>query len=522
MKARHLLAAGLALLMLLSLTACTGGQPQPSAEPLESTPVSVESPSAVVETGFSPETQQALTDLVRLYGKGSPDYDGTAYAVCDFDHTLSFFDITSQCSVYQLRTMAFALDPEGLQTALASAPDTVGEENADWIADITAAYSYLYETYGPFTAAGVDEETAAVMQADPEWVEFAAKTRAFFDHTAPARAGGAFALWWYAGMTEQEVYDLFYRACAVYQTVETRRLTWTSPAELESRVGVVECSFTDGLSVPEEVRVQLRALRDGGIDVWLCAASPADGVRAAADAFGLSDAVTGVVGMTQRQVEDVYVAEAADAPGCAYEIAEDGAWTRLPDSVYTVPGMEGTVTVIEDLLMPRYDGHGPIAGLMDAERDFNFCTEFASLKLVICFNRAGGSLTDGAGLIAVAAVYQRDTLGYDLAGANEEGDTLYILQGRDENGLRTLRASDHTLRLGAQEASLFVDEDNQLLLDYASSHRLSTRQLIDGFCIRTPARDLGNLLGVDLGHLESYSGYHSIADQTPPADDAAA
>ena len=76
---------------------------------------------------------------------------------------------------------------------------------------------------------------------------------------------------------------------------------------------------------------------------------------------------------------------------------------------------------------------------MDSSGDFNFCTEFDSLKFVICYNRANRKITEGAGLIAVLAVYQKDTLGYNLKKANAAGDTYYVLQGRDENGLRTMR-----------------------------------------------------------------------------------
>ena len=523
MKYKQLLVCLLAAVMLLSLGACAGQQPQ--AVETEAPAVSVEKKEDVIESGFSPEAKQAISDLIKLYGKDSSGYDGTAYVVCDFDNTTAIFDITYQCCTYQLEHMAFAMGPAALERALGRELDLEADNNADWIADVTAAYSALYEAYGPFTAAGLDEEAAAAVREDPQWQEFATKMRAFLFHvedTTPEEISYVWILWWYSGMTEQEVYDLFYRSCAMYQDVESRLVTWTSPEEIESKLGVVECTFTEGVSVTQDVKDMLRAYRDAGIDVWICSASHADGVRAAVDAFGMSDLVNGVIGMTQKISDGVYIPEYDYENGFSYDNAGEGVWSRSSYAIKAMPGLEGKVTAIRNALMPRYGGHGPIAGFMDSSGDFNFCTEFDSLKLVICYNRANRKITEGAGLIAVTAVYQRDVLGYDLAKANEEGDTLYILQGRDENGLRTLRASDHTIRLGETEPVLFANADNQTLLNYAKNHKLTTQQLIDGFCIATPASDFGNLLGVDHGHLETYSGYHSIPDDPTLAEEAAA
>ena len=525
MKLKTTVALLLAVVMLLSLSACAGEKPQPSAAPSEKPTQTVEAAPAVVGSGFTAEAQQAISDLVRLCGKDSPAYDGTAYVVSDFDNTTCIFDITYQCCIYQLEHMAFAMDPAALEEALSSQLDLEADDNADWIADILAAYTALWDAYGPFTAAGLDDARAATVQADPQWQEFATKMRAFLYHvedTTPEAVGYVWILWWYSGMTEQEVYDLFYRSCAKYQNVESRLVTWTSPAEIESKLGVIDCEFTEGVSVPQDVKDMFRSFREGGIDVWICSASHADGVRAAVDAFGLSDVITGVIGMTQKLENGVFVPQYDYDAGFTYDNAGNGQWSHSYYAIHTVPGLEGKVTAIENALMPRYGGRGPVAGFMDSTGDFNFCTEFESLKLVICYNRANRKITEGAGLIAVAAMYQQQTLGYDLAKANEEDDTLYILQGRDENGLRTLRSAPETIRLGETDARLFANEDNDALLRYAVRHKLTTQQLIDGFCIQPPARDLGNLLGVEHGHLEEYSGYHSIPDEVPPENETAA
>ena len=185
-----------------------------------------------------------------------------------------------------------------------------------------------------------------------------------------------------------------------------------------------------------------------------------------------------------------------------------------------MPGLEGKVTAIENALVPLY-GCGPLAGFMDSSGDFTFCTEFDSMKFVICYNRANRKITEGAGLIAVLAVYQQETLGYDLAAANAAGDTYYVLQGRNENGLRTMRPSNETIRLGEKEAKLFANEDNKELLKYAVEHNMTAAEFLNTFAIATAADDPGNQLGLAYGHLKTYRGYHSVKEPSAEMSTAA-
>ncbi|HBL40072.1 MAG TPA: hypothetical protein DDY98_00260 [Ruminococcaceae bacterium] len=188
---------------------------------------------------------------------------------------------------------------------------------------------------------------------------------------------------------------------------------------------------------------------------------------------------------------------------------ENGAWTKDTAPTKAQTQGIGKVTALNNTLVQRY-GHGPIAGFMDSVGDFNFCTEYETLKLVICFNRANRKVTDGGGLIAELAVYQRDTLGYDYAKATANGDTLYVLQGRDENGLRSFRNSNKTVRLGETEEKLFANEDNEKQLQYMIDNQMTTEQVINTFSMKTDADSKDNLLGgVKYGFFTEYGGYHN-------------
>ncbi len=155
-------------------------------------------------------------------------------------------------------------------------------------------------------------------------------------------------------------------------------------------------------------------------------------------------------------------------------------------------------------LVPRF-GCGPCAGFCDSTGDYNFVTEFSSMKLAVVYNRVLG-LTDGGGLLATIAMYQKQ-LGYDLLSANGNGDTLYVLQGRDENGLRSLRPSPSSVKADSEEA-VTLHPDCEELLRKIMEERPSVKEIAERYSIRDGTS----------GFLGSYDGYHSIRCFRPRAE----
>ncbi len=525
-----------ALMLAIWLGACSqqpaDEPPAPAAEteaPAETAAAPAESQEPAAElvvaehAAWAPDVKKAINDFVAAYGQSSASYaPGKSYVVFDFDNTCSIFDVEEQLAVHQLRTMAFAFSPEQLPAILKEGIGDLAEIRENdyakpssyqmWINDIVKAYSYLYETYGPFTAAGLDEAGQAKIQADPQWQEFAAKMRAMYaliGDEESASVSYPWVLYWFTGMTEQEVYDLAFASHSKYQAVDSVYTTWTSPADLESEAGVISIEFTDGVSASDNIREIWKVLKANGFDVWVCSASATDPIRAAIDAFGLHDYVTGVIAMTNKvnaegKYEHVYDYE----NGCGW-LADGEGWVRDQAPIKAQTQGVGKVVAINNAVYPKY-GVGPLAGFMDSTGDYNFCTEYDNLKLVINFNRASRKITDGGGVIAELAIYQRDNLGYDLAKANAAGDTFYVLQGRDENGLRSLRASNSTLRLGKTEELLFRDQNNQTQLQYMIDKAMTTADIINKFALKTAKDAEGNDLGLAYGFLSEFAGYHNI------------
>lgn len=454
--------------------------------------------------GFNKETKQAIRDLAKTYKNTE-----NAYVVSDFDNTTSIFDIAYQCSIYQIETMSFALSKDGIGDVLKTKLEETETLN-NFVDDIVAAYSYLSDTYGPFDAAGLTGDRITALHEDNYYNEFSTKMQCLYSYvedTVSDVMGYEWIMYWYTNMSEVEVYNMFKKSCLAYQDLETSQVTWTSPNSITSKAGVMNKTLTLGVSVTDSVKNMLKLYKQNGIDTWICSASHVDGVRAAVDAYGLSDYITGVIGMTQKLEDGKFVPDYDYETGYPYINKGKGNWEKTSNAIKALPGREGKVTAIKNALYPRYNNKQPLAGFMDASGDFNFCTEFKDMKMVICYNRANRKITEGAGLVAIAAMYQKDQ-GLDLKKANDNGDTYYLLQGRNENGKRSLKESNYTIRFGETEEKLFANEDNFTLLGYVMANKLSVSSFFNTFAIKTSASD--SVIGVAHGHLESYSGYHSV------------
>jgi len=456
---------------------------------------------AIRHPDWSPDVKKGLNDFIRREGNSAEK----KYVVFDFDNTTSIFDIAEQLMIYQLETMSFNLTPDSFADMALTGMDEASEGLSDVISGLIDSYRELYSRYGPFSYKGVEGSVQAVMREDPLWKDFAIEMGRIyytFQEYLTADESYMWILGWFAGMTGPEVYDMASRSHKLYGSRETTVSSWLSGSKTHS--------WIDGISVTDNIRELWKALDDNGFDIWVCSASEVATVMAAVDAFGLHEYCDGVLAMTMAEDSAGRYLPVYDfTEGCGFRALEDGSWVQdtIPTRAKTMG--PGKVEAISRCLVPRYGGQGPSACFMDATGDFNFCTEFSSTRLCVCFNRATRKVTDGGGLIAEVAVYEKEALNYNLRKANRKGDILYLLQGRDENGLRKFRPSSSTVRLGEEEPKLFASDENYACLEYFKENGLSVKDILETFCIRTDASDTSNPLGFTYGFLDSYEGYRS-------------
>ena len=471
--------------------------------------------TALKHQDWNPEVQEALNDMMVA------EHDNDQYAVFDFDNTCSIFDVEEQLAVYQLQVMAFdetvdatkladilktELNPEYFTKPAPASADYCANPDAtyqDWIDDITAAFAKLDETYD-FTPEGLTPDQQAAIQQTAEWKEFATKMRAMYDcvfDSESAAVAYPWVLYWFTGMSEEEVYQLAYKSHDYYRTVDTERVKWTTDL-LGSKIGPVSFTWNCGTQVSENIVELWKALDENGIDVWICSASATDPIRAAIDVWGGHEYITGLMAMTNKlDADGKYINEYDWDGGNAWLSVvgtENHGWVKDDALQKTQTQGKGKVIAVQHVLYPKYDNHGPIAGFMDSTGDYNFCTEFETLQVVCCFNRADRKETDGGGVIAELAVHQADDLGYNYAGARAKGDTLYVLQGRDERGLRKLNPDRATYVYKQKDdekgglhvfGSEYGRGNNETQLAKMAELNMDTKTVVDDFAIKTAADD---------------------------------
>ncbi len=482
-----------------------------------------QAPLLLERDDWNPDVKRGLNDLIINYGKTSPNYDKNSYVVFDFDNTTAIFDVEEQLIVYQLQSMSFAMDParleEVLLTDLSDLNADLGSYGyfakgtyADFFGDIVAAYKVLWEKYGPFTPAGMSETELKEIHKDPYWQEFATKMRLSYDLVCDVEEREVAYPWivyWFSDMTEDELYQMSKRSYGTFGKVETSEVTWTSPAEIKSNIGQVSVKWTSGVSVSENLKELWRAFNANGIDVWVCSASATDAIRGAVDTNGLHEYCKGVVAMTMKLDDKGRYQPGYDyETGLGYYCLPNGEWKKMTRYEKTQTEGAGKSVSVINAIAPEYGNAGPLAGFGDSSGDFNFCTEFKSLKLAVTFNRANRKLTDGGAMLAAMALYEKEVLGYDsLAKANAAGDVYFLLQGRDENGARSLRPSSATLRVGKTEEKTFANEDNDKQFEFFKNEKISVKDALNTYSLKRSAEE--NAYGAKSGWLNEYLGYRS-------------
>ncbi len=478
--------------------------------------------SFLEEGNWSEDVKTALDDFIYRFGNQSDEYQDNAYVVFDFDNSTSINNVENALSFYQLQKMAFVISPEDLgdvlRTNLGDCDRDLREGKYgvhsynDWISDICVAYSYLYEKYGPFKASGIEKDIENEVRTDPYWREFATKMyvlRNVVSKNETIDVSLSWQIFWFTGMTKEELYKIAIQGHKENMKLDSNVIVWGSPDDIDSKVGSVELSWECGIQITDEMKNLWSVLNENGIDVWVCSGSNTEIIEAAIDAAGLHDLCKGVLGINLKTKKGTLLNQTNRENAHPMLAAEDGIW--IADKKYTIHDETygiGKVNAINDSLVKKY-GTGPLAGFMDSTGDYNFCTEYKSLKVVVCFNVGTRRATNGGGIIGVVSRYQKKIQNYDLEKALNHDDTLYVLQGIDYRGKRTFNPSSGTVLLNGSNGVIFAHKDTRDLYRYASENIRTSGDIINTFCIKTRKNDTNNPIGHEYGFLKKYNGYHS-------------
>lgn len=376
---------------------------------------------------WAPTTKNALQKMINENGSASKNYkkDNPPYAVFDWDNTCIMNDTEEALYMYQIDNLAFKLTPEEFGKLLVknvpAGPFSKDYTNADGkivtlediTTDLNSDYKYIYENFSGMKGSKTLEE----IQKTDQFLDFRAKMWFIYDAiggTHGTKVSYTWVLFFFQNMTTAEVQALAEKSndYALGQALKSE--TWTSPASLPGKAGVVGISHKTGLRITEEVCDLMATLRSNGIEVYVCSASLEDvvAVFATNPKYGYNLPRANVIGMRLEQKDGVY------------QDAYKAGWVQTAE--------HGKTIAIQQTLADK-KGFGPILVCGDSSGDYEMMTEFKDTKNVLIVNRAK---TGNIGKVSKTAV---ETIG--------KADAKYLLQGRNENtGL--WRPSEKLIKLG--------------------------------------------------------------------------
>lgn len=354
--------------------------------------------------------------LIEALGQRSAGYQPAKppYAVFDWDNTSIFLDIEEAVLIYQLENLAFGATPAQLDTAIRrnipATPFVAAHNNAagqpvaiDAIAqDIVTSYTWLHANYG-----GLKGKLALeTVKASPHYAAFTTKLRYLYEaigDTFDHDTAYPWVTYLFAGLTQDQVRDMTVKTVRWQLGQPVSKVTWTSPAGLPGRAGVVSVSWKNGLRLQPEMQALYQRFRQAGWDVWVCSASFVDVIREISSnpEFGYGNPADRVLAMELER----------DADGRIQPEFRRG---------YDQTQGAGKTKNIKRFLVPRY-GYGPAFVAGDSEGDQNMMADFPETRKVLIVNRLRAPSTD-IGKFSAQAVRQHG-----------QADARYLLQGRDDN-----------------------------------------------------------------------------------------
>lgn len=359
---------------------------------------------------WDPYNRQQLEVLL---GQGDPQ--ARPYAVFDWDNTSIFSDVEEAALAYQLQHLVFGMKPEQLRETMVSGVPEGLPGFAELVDDIVDNYGWLYLRYEGFSG----QQSLQSLQSTPQFGAFTVKLRYLYgaleDHFGPPVAF-PWVTCLFRGLTPQQVRHLGAEAVRWQLQQPVGRTTWTSPAELPGRAGVVSVSWNSGMRTLPEMQDLYRCLRKQGFEVWVCTASQADLIRefSSAPEFGYLNPDTHVLGIE-------------------LELDEQGRYLGQTREGHPLTFGKGKTEAIERFLVPRY-GHGPALVAGDTVNDQDMMQDFADTQRVLIVHRSPDPNSPLGQMVRLA----RES--YAKPGGK------YLLQGRDDSRGGFLPSQEH-LRL---------------------------------------------------------------------------
>jgi len=384
---------------------------------------------------WSPRNHAALSALIARHGKHSPRYDAKRkpYAVFDWDNTAIMNDTEEALFMYQINTLSFRLSPAEfgaiLRQNVPEGPFSADYNNsagqavtlADIAADLDAGYAWLHAQYRGFQGTLSLEAIRDTVQ----FQDFRAKLYYLYEAvngTHGVDVGYPWVVYFFTHMSREEVDLLTERSNDANLGLGLAKTKYTSAPSLPGRAGVVSVSHFQGIRLTTEIASLMDALRENGIDVYVCTASLEHvvGVFASLPKYGYKVPRANVLGLRLEMQGEVFTNR--------YQAGWPLTW-----------GPGKTVAIQRELVAKK--GYGPLLVAGDSDGDYDMLRDFPDTRLGLIVNR----LKKGK----IGELSQR------AAQDAQANQPRFVLQGRQESTGNWL-PMEQSLKYGSATAQLLA------------------------------------------------------------------
>ncbi len=330
---------------------------------------------------WCPRDRQLLDELINKNGNLSKKYNGKRrpYAVFDWDNTSIMNDCEEALLMYQINTLSFKLTPaEFAQITRQNVP--AGAFSSDYkntaggavelesiCSDLDTDYQFLYQNFKGMTGSKSIEE----IRETPQFLDFRAKLYYLYEAvngTHGVNVGYPWVIYFLANMTTAELNTLVEASNDVNLGGALNKVTYTSPAQLSGKSGVVSIGHFHGIRLCTEIATLMDAFRKNGIDVYVSTASLED-----------------VVAVFATLPKYGYHVERDKVLGLRLERA-DGRFKNAYLKDWPLNWGPGKSEVIKRELVAK-KGYGPIFVAGDSDGDYDMLRDFADTQLGLIVNR---------------------------------------------------------------------------------------------------------------------------------------
>lgn len=330
---------------------------------------------------WSSRNHAVLRALLAQYGKHSPRYDAKRrpYAVFDWDNTAIMNDTEEALFMYQINTLSFRLTPAEFGAILRQNVPA-GSFGADYnnsaglpvtlediAADLDASYAWLHAQYRGFQGS----QTLEAIRDTVQFQDFRAKLYYLYEAvngTHGVDVGYPWVVYFFTHMTRDEVALLTERSNDVNLGLGLTKAKYTSAPSMAGRAGVVSVSHFQGIRLTTEIASLMDALRENGIDVYVCTAS-----------------LEHVVGVFASLPKYGYKVPRANVLGLRLEMQGEVFTNRYQSGWPLTWGPGKTVAIQRELVDKK--GYGPLLVAGDSDGDYDMLRDFPDTQLGLIVNR---------------------------------------------------------------------------------------------------------------------------------------